>query len=125
MLPPEFTAHARQLLGPDKLLVIALSVVADPDPDRARAAARQTMARWQRGTRTAAMARLGYTEQEINDVSDRLVDAIIPHGDTKTIAAKVREHLAAGADHVIIMTNGADFTDGVDQLLGLASAVVR
>jgi hypothetical protein len=31
---------------------------------------------------------------------------------------------AAGADHVIMMANGADFTDGVDRLIGLSSALV-
>jgi hypothetical protein len=32
------------------------------------------------------------------------VDAIVAHGDAATIGAKVREHLAAGADHVIVMS---------------------
>jgi len=62
------------------------------------------------------MARLGYTEQEITEVSDRLVDAIVGYGDAARIAAKVREHLAAGADHVMVMTTGTDFAGGVDQL---------
>jgi len=29
------------------------------------------------------MARLGYSEQEISEVSDRLVDAIVGHGDER------------------------------------------
>lgn len=33
MLPPEFTAQARQVLGPDKLLVVGLSVAPDADSD--------------------------------------------------------------------------------------------
>jgi probable F420-dependent oxidoreductase len=36
MLPPEFTARARQSLGPEKLLVVGLSVVVDADADRAK-----------------------------------------------------------------------------------------
>src|ERR1700730_18551823 len=44
MVPPEFTAQARQLLGPGKLLAVGLAVVADADPDRAKATARQTVA---------------------------------------------------------------------------------
>jgi probable F420-dependent oxidoreductase len=32
--PPEFTAQARQLLGPDKLLIAAVSTVIDTDRDR-------------------------------------------------------------------------------------------
>jgi hypothetical protein len=43
------------------------------------------------------------------------VDGIVGHGDAATIAAKAREHLAAGADHVMVMVIGTDFADGVDQ----------
>jgi probable F420-dependent oxidoreductase len=122
MTPPEFTAQARQLLGPDKLLVVGLGVVADADPDRAKATARQTVAGrlGQPGTYAATMARLGYSEREITEVSDRLVDGIVGHGDAAAIAAKVREHLAAGADHVMVMMTGTGFADGVEQLEQLA-----
>jgi probable F420-dependent oxidoreductase len=110
MVRPDFTTQARQLLGPDKLLVVGLEVVADADPHRAKATARQRVARvlGQPGTHAAATARLGYSEQEITEVSDRLVDAIVGHGDPATIGAKVREHLAAGADHLMVMSTGAD-----------------
>ncbi|MFI5062382.1 MAG: TIGR03620 family F420-dependent LLM class oxidoreductase [Streptosporangiales bacterium] len=122
MVPPEFTAQARQLLGPGKLLVAGLAVVVDADPGRARATARQAVAGrlGQPGTYAATMARLGYSEREITEVSDRLVDGIVGHGDAAAIAAKVREHLAAGADHVMVMLTGNDFADGVDQLEQLA-----
>ncbi|WP_205522213.1 hypothetical protein [Streptomyces sp. S1A1-7] len=58
-------------------------------------------------------------------MSDRLVDAIIAHGDPAAIAAKVREHLAVGADHVALLSQvGTDFSVGVDQLAWLAPALV-
>ena len=121
MVPPEFTAQARQLLGPDKLLVVGLAVAADADPERAKATARQTVAGRLAapGTYAATMTRLGYSEQEIAEVSDRLLDALVGYGDSAAIAAKVREHLAAGADHVMVMPT-ADFAGGVDQLEQLA-----
>jgi probable F420-dependent oxidoreductase len=127
LVPPEFTAHARQLLGPDKLLAVGLAVAADADPDRAKAAARQRVASRlsQPGTYAATMARLGYSEREITEVSDRLVDGIVGHGDAAAIAAKVREHLAAGADHVVIMSTGNDVADGVDQLEQLAPTLIK
>jgi probable F420-dependent oxidoreductase len=127
MTPPELTAQARQLLGPDKLLVVGLAIVADADADRAQATARQQVAGrlGQPGTYAATMARLGYTEQEITDVSDRLVDAIVGYGDAARITAKVRQHLAAGADHVMVMITGTDFADGVDQLEQLAPALAE
>jgi probable F420-dependent oxidoreductase len=121
MVPPAFTAQARQLLGPDKLLVVGLAVAADADPERAKATARRTVAGRLAapGTYAVTMARLGYSEQEIAEVSDRLLDALVGYGGATAIAAKVREHLAAGADHVMVMPT-ADFADGVDQLEQLA-----
>jgi alkanesulfonate monooxygenase SsuD/methylene tetrahydromethanopterin reductase-like flavin-dependent oxidoreductase (luciferase family) len=102
--------------------VIGLAIVADADAERAKATARQQVAGrlGQPGTYAATMARLGYSEQDITEVSDRLVDAIVGYGDAARIAAKVREHLAAGADHVLVMPTGTDFADGVDQLEQLA-----
>jgi alkanesulfonate monooxygenase SsuD/methylene tetrahydromethanopterin reductase-like flavin-dependent oxidoreductase (luciferase family) len=41
LVPPEFTANARQILGPDKILVLGLTAAVDEDRDRARAAARR------------------------------------------------------------------------------------
>jgi len=127
MTPPEFTAQARQLLGPDKLLVVGLAIVADADQNRAKATARQQVAGrlGQPGTYAATMARLGYSEREITEVSDRLVDAIVGYGDAAAIAAKAREHLAAGADHVMVMSTGTDFAGGVDQLEQLAPALAE
>ncbi|GAA3566897.1 LLM class flavin-dependent oxidoreductase [Amycolatopsis ultiminotia] len=124
-LPPEGTAEARALLGPDKLLVVALSVVPDQDPERAREAARQqAAASFSRPPFAAALARLGYPEHEIADVSDRVVDATIGHGGPDAIAAKVGEHLAAGADHVSLMLPiGTDFGTGIEQLEQLSPAL--
>jgi probable F420-dependent oxidoreductase len=125
MVPPEFTAQARQSLGPDKLLVVGLAIVADADAERAKATARQTVAGrlGAPGTYAATMARLGYSQQEIAEVSDRLVDALVGYGDAAAIAATVHAHLAAGADHVMVMTTGTDFADGVGQLEQLAPAL--
>jgi probable F420-dependent oxidoreductase len=126
-LPPGFTAHARQVLGPDKLLVIGLPVVVDTDRDRAKAIARQTVsAGLGRPSYAARIAQLGYSDQEIADVSDRLVDVVVGHGDPAAIAAKVREHVAAGADHVTLMLPmDGDFSVGVDQLEHPAPALVE
>jgi len=61
---------------------------------------------------------------------DRLL-AIFMHanaeqGDASAITAKVREHLAAGADHVIAgLPIGTDFTAGVDHLEHLAPALAE
>jgi probable F420-dependent oxidoreductase len=55
-----------------------------------------------------------------------LVDASSGQGDAATIAATVREHLAAGADHVTVgMPIGTGFTTGVDRLEQLAPALLE
>jgi probable F420-dependent oxidoreductase len=123
-VPPEFTAQARQVLGPDKLLVVGLSVAVDSDRDRAKATARAVVSRSLGGPSYAAMmAWLGYSARDIAYVSDRLVNAVFAHGNPAAIGVKVREHVAAGADHVaLLLPIGGDFATGVDQLEEIASA---
>jgi probable F420-dependent oxidoreductase len=125
MVPPAFTAEARQQLGPDKLLVVGMAFVADADPDQALAAARQRVAGRlaMAGTYAATLAGLGYTGQEITEVADRLVDAVVAHGEAEAIAAKVAEHRAAGADHVMLMPAASDATVGIGELEQLAPAL--
>jgi probable F420-dependent oxidoreductase len=119
-LPPAFTAEARSALGPDKLLVVGLAVVPDPDIDRAKAAAIEKMS----GTLTLptfsnAVRRLGFA---VDDVAG-IADAVVAYGGPDAIAAKVREHLAAGADHVLLMPPATDdFTADVTVLERLAPA---
>jgi probable F420-dependent oxidoreductase len=124
MLPPEFTAQARQLLGPDKLLIVGLCVIPDSDRARAQAAARETLSGWLgRPSYAATIGRLGYSTRDIDEVSDRLVNAVVAHGNPAGIAVKVREHVVAGADHVTLLVPiGGDFATGVEQLeqVGLA-----
>ncbi|MDT5197180.1 MAG: hypothetical protein QOH20_3934 [Mycobacterium sp.] len=126
-LPPTFTAQARQVLGPDKLLVVGLTVIADRDADRARDIARQTVsANLGRTSYAATMAGLGFPDRELTEVSDRIVDEIVGHGGPDAIATKVREHVTAGADHVALMhPMGTEFAMGVDQLEWLAPALVE
>lgn len=126
-LPPAFTAHARQVLGPDKLLVVGLTVVADRDADRARDLARQTVSTYLGRTSYAStMAALGFPDHELAEVSDRIVDDVVARGDPEAIAAKVREHLTAGADHVALMLPmTTELATGVDQLEWLAPALVE
>lgn len=121
-LPPEYTARARQVLGPDKLLVVGQSVVVDDDLDRARATARQVVENWSGHTSfRTALAGLGYPAEEVAELGDRVVDALVAHGGPDTIAAKVRAHLAAGADHVtLLLPIGTEFTAGIGQLVRLA-----
>ena len=129
-LPPAFTAQVRQAIGPDKLLVVGLSVVTDTsDRDAARAAARTAAtASLNREWFAKTISRLGYSAQDITTVSDDLVSAIVAHGDQQEIAAAVTAHLVAGADHVILMSASTAASGGllagVEQLERLAPAVL-
>ncbi|SEP51243.1 TIGR03620 family F420-dependent LLM class oxidoreductase [Amycolatopsis saalfeldensis] len=123
--PAEQTALARTSLGPDKLLVVGLSVVPDADAGRETARERVTEMLARPGT-SAGLVRLGYSEEDVRDVSDRLVDALIAHGGPAAVAAKAREHLAAGADHVtVLLSPGTGFATGVDRLEQLAPALTE
>lgn len=51
--------------------------------------------------------RLGFTEDDIaKPGSDRLIDAVVAHGDANAVAARLHQHLEAGADHVAIQVLG-------------------
>jgi probable F420-dependent oxidoreductase len=129
-LPAAFTAQVRAALGPDKLLVVGLSVITDTaDPDAARAAARSVAAAsLSRPWYAATIARFGYTDQQVNEVSDDLVSDLVAHGSPDSIAAAVAAHRAAGADHVILMSPGAagpGLEAGVRHLEHLAPTVLK
>jgi probable F420-dependent oxidoreductase len=124
-LPPEYTARARQALGPDKLLVVGQSVVVDDDRDRARATARQTLAAWsERASFRATLAGFGYPADEIAEQSDRVVDALVAHGGPDAVADQVRAQRAAGADHVVLLQPiGTDFAAGIEGWVRIAPAL--
>ena len=49
------------------------------------------------------LLRMGFTEGDVaGGGSDRLVDAIVAWGDPETVALRIRDHHAAGADHVCV-----------------------
>jgi len=132
--PVATTAEARAILGPDKLLVPEQVVIYEPDPVRARAAAREYRALLLEGYRRAAgdpaampysrnLLRLGFTEEQVTTVDDRVIDATIAYGDEAAIAERLRAHLAAGADHVLVNPVGADLPAITDTLTRLAPTV--
>lgn len=123
---PDHTAVARDAIGPDKFLAPEHMVVLDTDPDRARQTARANMARYlQLPNYTNNLIRLGFTEADIAQVSDRLVDAIVLWGDVDQIVPRIREHLDAGADHVCIQALVDDPSDlPVDDWRRLAEALL-
>lgn len=100
----EHTAQARTILGPDKLLAPEVAVRLDTDPVSARAAGREHLSVYLGlPNYVNNLKRLGFTDEDLESGgSDRLVDALVLWGDEERIAAGVREHHAAGADHVAL-----------------------
>jgi probable F420-dependent oxidoreductase len=104
LVTPEHTRLARETLGPDRLLATEQAVVLEPDPERARALARQHLTIYlQAPNYTNSWLRLGFTEDDFaGGGSDRLVDALVAWGDAGTIRERVARHHDAGADHVCV-----------------------
>ena len=105
LVPPEHTAQAREMLGPERLLAPEQMVVLESDPERARAIGRAALSIYVPGLPNYVnnLRRLGFTDDDLTDpASDRLVDAIIAWGSLDDIAARVRAHHDAGADHVAV-----------------------
>jgi probable F420-dependent oxidoreductase len=119
---PEHTREARALLGEGVLLAPEHKVVLDTDPERARAVGRPAVERPYLGLRnyTSNLLRLGWTEEDLaGGGSDRLIDALVAHGDAQAVAARLTEHLDAGADHVcaqVLTVRGADPLPAVREL---------
>jgi probable F420-dependent oxidoreductase len=100
---PEHTRQAREVLGAGKLVLPGHMVVLDTDVERARAAGRAAvvMPALHIANYTNNLRRIGFTDQDLTDPgSDRLIDALVLHGDAAAIATGIRAELDAGADHV-------------------------
>ena len=69
------------------------------------------------------MLQQGFSETDIDDVSDRLLDGVTAWGDLDSIQARVAEYRAAGADQVVVRMLGAD--DEPAWQARLAEALIR
>lgn len=129
LVTPQHTAEARAILGADKLLAPEQGVILEEDPARAREVALGALENYLRlPNYRNNWLRLGFTEQEIEAVDDRLLHAIFAIGSVEVAAERVREHLEAGADHVCIQVvagpRGGDFATLRPQWKQLAEALL-
>ena len=112
-VPPQHTARAREILGPDKLLAPEQAVLLETDPAEARRIGRAHVAIY-RGLPNYMnnLRRFGITDEDLEgDGSDRLVDTLVAWGDTEAIRTRVQEHFDAGADHVAVQVLRAQRTE--------------
>ncbi|WP_370499688.1 LLM class F420-dependent oxidoreductase [Mycolicibacterium sp. jd] len=106
---PEHTRQAREVLGSGPLLLPEQSVLLTDDRDQAR----EVGIDWLRSYLALPnyannLLRLGFSEDDVSSVSDRLFDALIAWGDEDAVRRRVQEHLDAGADHVCVQVLTAD-----------------
>jgi probable F420-dependent oxidoreductase len=126
LVTSEYTRQARGRLGSDTTLATEQLVVVDTDPERARAAGRGPLGFL--GTRPAYQAnfrRMGFSDDEITQVDDRLVDELVPWGDADSVATRAATHLPAGADHVAVsVTSDRPHSAVLDQWRQLADRLI-
>jgi probable F420-dependent oxidoreductase len=124
LVTPDYTRQARKILGPGPLLAPEQKVVVSPDAGQARAIGRSRVERPYLGLAnyTANLRRLGWTDADLSGGgSDALIDALVAHGSAAQVAARLTEHLDAGADHVsiqLLTPPGAGPDEGYRELAG-------
>jgi probable F420-dependent oxidoreductase len=96
---------AREILGPDKLLLVEQKVMLESDADTARPVGRglvsglATMPNYRN-----SLLRMGLIDEDYagGEVSDEAADALVAWGDAAAIRERIQQHWDAGADQVAI-----------------------
>jgi probable F420-dependent oxidoreductase len=126
LVPADYSRLARQILGAGPLLATEHKAVIEPDAQAARAIARPRVRTPYLGliNYTSNLRRLGWTEADLADGgSDALIDALVAHGTGEQVAARLGEHLTAGADHVCVQLLGSSGADAAGDYRHLAAAL--
>jgi probable F420-dependent oxidoreductase len=124
--PPEHTAFARSVLGTSPLLIpeqaVSLASVSAEGLIVGRAYAERYL---KLPNYTGNLRRFGFTDEDLADGgSDRLVSTIIPSGASQVLE-RVRQHLEAGADHVVVQPLDASGGFAAAQLEDLADTLAE
>jgi probable F420-dependent oxidoreductase len=103
LVTPDHTRTAREVLGDGPLLLPEQTVFLTDSRDEVRAVGTNFL-RTYTGLPNYAnnLLRSGFSQDDLDSISDRLLDAIIAWGDEDAIARRIDEHKQAGADHVCI-----------------------
>ena len=126
LVPPEHTRRARELVGPDALLIAEQKVALDANRDEAWARARAAIA-WYLDTPNYLdnLRWLGFDDADFEGGgSEALVGALVAVGDEEAIRARVQEHLDAGATQVAIHPLEDDDAFGLATLRRLAPVLL-
>ena len=128
LVTPDHTSEARRLLGPGVTIAPEHKVVLSADTSVARQIGRDFLAQPYLKLRnyTNNLRRYGYTDDDIaHGGSDRLIDALVLHGNLGDVTAGLRAHLERGADHIAVQVLGPDAEDPMPSYRRLAEALQR
>jgi probable F420-dependent oxidoreductase len=119
LVPPEHTARAREVMGPDAWLCPEQMVLCETDASKAREIARKQLDVYIRlPNYKNNLKQFGLVDDDFEGGgSNRLVDMVVAWGDEKAIAERIQAHHDAGADHVCIQTFRPDGAVGPDERL--------
>ncbi len=127
-VPPEHTAYAREIMGPDALLAPEQKVVLESDPSKARELARSGMQFYMDlPNYMNNLRRHGFSDEDLEQCSDKLVDGVVAWGTLDDILARIKQHHDAGADHVAIQVITGEGFGGrlpIDEWRQLAEALL-
>ncbi len=100
---PDHTRMAREIMGPDAMLCVEQKIILEADADKARELARP-VAQIYAGLPNYRnnWLRMGLSEDDINNLSDKFIDTTFAWGDVDAIKNRIAEHMDAGATHVCV-----------------------
>ncbi|MEM9620878.1 MAG: TIGR03620 family F420-dependent LLM class oxidoreductase [Pseudomonadota bacterium] len=100
---PEHTHMARGILGPEPMLCVEQKVILETDPAKARELAKPVAKIYNRlPNYRNNWLRMGLSEDDVDNLSDKFIDATFAWGTVEDIKARIAEHMDAGASHVCV-----------------------
>jgi probable F420-dependent oxidoreductase len=109
LVTPSYVSGARAAVGEDSLLAVLLMIIPATDREQVRRVAAEPLNFLARaGGYRPNLLRQGFTETDIDQVSDRLLDGVTAWGDERAIAERVAAYRAASADQVVLRILGVD-----------------
>ena len=113
---PEYTASARETLGPDAWLCIEQKICLTEEPGTARAVAKEGLSRYMSMPNYVNnWLRSGFSESELaGGGNHRFLDGMVAWGSRAAIEARIKAHFDAGATHVCIQPLNPDGSSNPD-----------
>ena len=113
---PDYTAKAREVLGPEAWLCVEQKVCLTNIEAEARNVARKQMGRYLRWPNYLNnWMRMGFKEADLEGHgSSKFLDAIVCCSSEKRIMSYLEEHLSSGANHVVVQALQPDGMEGTD-----------